>query len=75
MASAFSGVLSYGFMQLNTHGSGKDLGQSYGPTATDPTAPSGRLPGIAGWRWIFIMQGLLTCIVALIGFVTIVDFP
>jgi len=75
MASAFSGILSYGFMQMNTLGSGSGLGQSYGPTLTDPDAPSGRLSGIAGWRWIFIMQGVLTCTVALIGFVTIVDFP
>jgi hypothetical protein len=75
MASAFSGILSYGFMQMNSLGSGDNLGQSYGPTRLNPTAPSGRLPGIAGWRWIFIMQGVLTCAVALIGFVTIVDFP
>ena len=75
MATALSGILSYGFMQLNTHGSGHNLGQSYGPTAADPNAPSGRMPGIAGWRWIFILQGVITCVVALIGFVTIVDFP
>ena len=75
MSSAFSGILSYGFMHLNTHGSGDNLGQRYGPTKANPTAPSGQLPGIAGWRWIFIMQGVLTCAIALIGFVTIVDFP
>lgn len=62
-------------MQMNTLGSGKNLGQRYGPTLANPTAPSGQLPGIAGWRWIFIMQGVLTCAVALIGFITIVDFP
>lgn len=75
MASAFAGILSYGFMQMNTLGSGNNLGQGYGPTPQRPTLPRGRLPGIAGWRWIFIMQGILTCVVALIGFVTIVDFP
>lgn len=75
MSSAFSGILSYGFMHLNTHGSGEGLGQSYGPTKANPTAPSGRLTGIAGWRWIFIMQGVVTCIAALVGFITIVDFP
>ena len=75
MASAFAGILSYGFMQMNGLGSGDRLGQSYGPTRARPNAPSGRLPGIAGWRWIFIMQGILTCAVALIGFITIVDFP
>lgn len=75
MSSAFSGILSYGFMHMNTLGSGSGLGQRYGPTKLNPTAPSGQLPGIAGWRWIFIMQGVLTCVVALVGFVTIVDFP
>lgn len=75
MSSAFSGILSYGFMHLNTHGSGDNLGQKYGPTNANPTAPTGQLSGIAGWRWIFIMQGLLTCTVALIGFVAIIDFP
>jgi hypothetical protein len=75
MSSAFSGILSYGFMHLNTHGSGDSLGQRYGPTKANPTAPTGQLPGIAGWRWIFIMQGVLTCAIALVGFVTIIDFP
>ena len=75
MSSALSGILSYGFMQLNTHGSGNNLGQSYGPTKANPTLAPGRLPGIAGWRWIFILQGVVTCCVALIGFITIVDFP
>ena len=75
MASAFAGILSYGFMQMGGLGSGNGLGQSYGPTVANPNIRPGRLSGIAGWRWIFIMQGLLTCVVALIGFVTIVDFP
>lgn len=75
MSSAFSGILSYGFMQLNTHGSGNNLGQGYGPTKANPDAPTGQLPGIAGWRWIFIMQGVLTCAIAMVGFVAIVDFP
>ncbi|KAF2227509.1 major facilitator superfamily domain-containing protein [Elsinoe ampelina] len=75
MSSAFSGILSYGFMQLNGQGSGNNLGQSFGPTAARPTAPRGRQGGIAGWRWIFILQGVLTCAAALVGFVTIVDFP
>jgi hypothetical protein len=33
------------------------------------------MPGIAGWRWIFIMQGLITIVVGFIGGITIVDFP
>jgi sugar phosphate permease len=53
MASAFSGILAYGFSQLNGHGSGSGyLGLHFGPTAANPNAPSGIGPGIAGWRWI-----------------------
>ena len=51
MASAFAGILAYGFSQLKNHGSGPAWwGQHYGPTKADPTAPSGILPGLAGWR-------------------------
>jgi hypothetical protein len=50
--SAFSGILAYGFLQMRGLGSGAGLGQHYGPTAADPTAPSGEEGGIAGWRWI-----------------------
>lgn len=76
LSSAFSGILAYGFSQMNGLGNlGPAWGQHYGPTAEDPTAPSGIMAGIAGWRWIFIMQGLLTCIVAGIGATTISDFP
>ncbi|KAJ5610630.1 phthalate transporter [Penicillium lagena] len=35
----------------------------------------GGLAGFAPWRWIFIMEGLLTCVVACIGFVLLIDFP
>ncbi|KIW29723.1 uncharacterized protein PV07_05513 [Cladophialophora immunda] len=76
MASAFAGILAYGFSQLKNHGSGpKWWGQHYGPTAADPDAPSGILPGIAGWRWIFILQGAVTCVMAICAYVLIVDFP
>ncbi|EXJ94009.1 hypothetical protein A1O1_02402 [Capronia coronata CBS 617.96] len=76
MASAFSGILAYGFSQLKNHGSGPAWwGQHYGPTAANPTAPSGVLPGIAGWRWIFILQGVLTSIMAIVSYILIVDFP
>ncbi|EXJ92104.1 hypothetical protein A1O3_00654 [Capronia epimyces CBS 606.96] len=57
MASAFAGILAYGFSQLKNH------------------APSGILPGIAGWRWIFIFQGLITSLMAIVSYVLIVDFP
>ncbi|OBT67940.1 hypothetical protein VE03_02507 [Pseudogymnoascus sp. 23342-1-I1] len=31
--------------------------------------------GYAGWRYIFIWEGVLTCIIAIIGAILIVDFP
>ena len=76
MSSAFSGILAYGFWQMNGLGDlGSDYGQRYGPTKANPTAPSGIMSGIAGWRWIFIMQGIITVVVGFIGGITIVDFP
>ncbi|KAL6704979.1 hypothetical protein ACN47E_007382 [Coniothyrium glycines] len=31
--------------------------------------------GIRGWQWIFIIEGILTCVVAIIGWFIILDFP
>lgn len=31
--------------------------------------------GYAGWRWIFILEGILTVIVGVISFWTLYDFP
>ncbi|KAF2718501.1 retrograde regulation protein 2 [Polychaeton citri CBS 116435] len=76
LSSAFSGILAYGFFQMNGLGNlGKEYGQHYGPTKLHPDAPSGIMPGIAGWRWIFILQGVITIVVGFIGAITIVDFP
>ncbi|KAH7309515.1 major facilitator superfamily transporter [Stachybotrys elegans] len=30
---------------------------------------------LTGWRWIFIMEGVLTCVIALLGYWLLVDFP
>lgn len=51
------------------------MGLNYYPTEIEPDAPSETHSGLAGWRWIFICQGILTVIVAVIGYVFIVDFP
>ncbi|KAE8146013.1 putative MFS transporter [Aspergillus avenaceus] len=31
--------------------------------------------GYGGWRWVFIIEGLITCIVSLVWFFVIPDFP
>ncbi|KIX94632.1 uncharacterized protein Z520_09678 [Fonsecaea multimorphosa CBS 102226] len=76
-AQAFAGILGYGFSQIKNHGSRPAVywGQHYGPTAEDPTAPSGILPGIAGWRWIFIIEDTMTALVAILIFPFLIDFP
>lgn len=51
MASALSGILAYGLMQM------KGLG------------------GLAGWRWIFVFEGIITCLAGFAGYFLIVDFP
>ncbi|KAL3488014.1 major facilitator superfamily domain-containing protein [Aspergillus germanicus] len=33
------------------------------------------LANYAGWRWIFIMEGLLTCLIGILGYVFMVSFP
>ncbi|KAI1966699.1 hypothetical protein LOZ58_000187 [Ophidiomyces ophidiicola] len=33
------------------------------------------LGGLRGWRWIFIMEGIITCALAILGYILIIDFP
>lgn len=35
----------------------------------------GGLAGLAPWRWIFIGEGLLTCVIAVAGWMLLVNFP
>lgn len=35
----------------------------------------GGLGGLQAWQWIFVIEGLLTCLVAVIGYVLLVNFP
>jgi hypothetical protein len=58
MASAFSGILAYGFTNMNGLGSlGKGYGQHYtDPEAEDPYAYVGEMSGIAGWRCRIVLS-------------------
>ncbi|KAJ6087996.1 MFS general substrate transporter [Penicillium canescens] len=51
VASAFTGILSYGITFMNGLG------------------------GLTAWRWIFVIQGLLTCAIAAISWFVLIDFP
>jgi len=31
--------------------------------------------GYSGWRWIFIIEGIITCCIAIVGYFTLIDFP
>lgn len=33
------------------------------------------ISGLAGWRWIFIIEGIITCIIGISGFFLLVGFP
>ncbi|KAL9020374.1 MAG: hypothetical protein Q9185_002348 [Variospora sp. 1 TL-2023] len=33
------------------------------------------LQGYRGWRWIFIVEGCLTCLVAFLGYIFLISFP
>ncbi|KAJ5958215.1 uncharacterized protein N7479_005365 [Penicillium vulpinum] len=68
--AAFGGILSFGLAEMEGLGSGHNLGKI-------KKSGSGwtRSQGIAGWRWIFIIEGAITCAVALVAYAFIVEFP
>ncbi|KAF1816647.1 MFS general substrate transporter [Eremomyces bilateralis CBS 781.70] len=33
------------------------------------------LGGVSGWRWILIMEGIITCVIAFLGFIFLISFP
>ncbi|KAK2616353.1 hypothetical protein QQS21_000787 [Conoideocrella luteorostrata] len=74
--SAFTGILAFGFSQLEGSGAGPDWWGRVVMTRDANGKTSGSFgPGIAGWRWIFILQGILTCIVALVTYILVLGFP
>jgi MFS family permease len=77
LSSAFSGILGYVFSLLQGHGyqAAPWLGYHYGPTKKNPKIPKHFGAGLSGWRWIFILQGVITVAIGLIGWYFIVDFP
>jgi MFS family permease len=42
---------------------------AYGLMQLDGTA------GYRGWRWIFIIEGIMTCLIGVVGYFLIVGFP
>jgi len=77
LASAFTGIFGYLFSLLSGEGhqAAYWLGVHYGPTKKKPHTPVSYGPGLAGWRWIFILQGVITIIIGAIAWYFIVDFP
>ncbi|PVH79626.1 retrograde regulation protein 2 [Cadophora sp. DSE1049] len=64
------GILAFGLSQM--HGLGGDIGLGLYRVAGDPSTQQ---PGIAGWRWIFIIEGIITIVLGAIVYFLIVDFP
>lgn len=64
LAGAFGGILAYGlkYIPFPAH-------ESFGDTYTRGGVPAG------GWRWIFIIEGLITLVCAIPGPWLLVDFP
>lgn len=48
---------------------------AFGPVLACGFMQMGGLSGLAGWRYIFIMEGILTFAVAIIGWLLLVDYP
>ncbi|KXS98642.1 hypothetical protein AC578_10042 [Pseudocercospora eumusae] len=88
--AAMSGMNAAGVSKLEGLGAGPDWWgvhnkniafgyPAYSPPANatapiaNPNAEYG--PGLAGWRWIFLLNGGVTCLISIVAFFLIVDFP
>lgn len=83
--AAFSGILAFGISHLEGRGIagggpswwGRSLQREYHLDATsdDDDDHLSYGPGLAGWRWIFILYGITTCVIAGVAWFLLVDFP
>lgn len=51
------------------------LASAFGGLLAGAIANIDGLHGYSGWRWIFILEGILTCILGVVGFFLVADFP
>lgn len=51
------------------------LAGAFGGLLASGIGKMGGLRGYNGWRWLFILEGVFTCVVAVIWFFLIPDFP
>lgn len=52
-----------------------NLSSAFGGLLAAAIGKMDRAGGLAGWRWIFILEGSLTCLVALASFALLPNFP
>ena len=65
LAGAFGGILAYGLKYI-PFPSADSFGDYYTNNGKQPAG---------GWRWIFIIEGLITLVCAIPGWWALVDFP
>ena len=73
LASACAGILAFGLMQLGGKTGTCDLPGF--PAKLKAVYPCPGHAGLTGWRWIFIIEGAITCALGIGAYVALVDFP
>ena len=51
------------------------LAGAFGGLLASGLGKMGGLRGYHGWRWVFIIEGVITCVIALFAYFIIPDFP